>query len=402
MQSDDRELKKICCEIGLLTDRSGELCSKCEDGKLEYKKGRHDGYAYLCSNRCCKRQVSVTANAHGLFLERVPLRKQMIVLYNMIHHNDEGADSWSFDAELDDRGTAEIVRNVQHLVSWWMIRANWLLQVGGPDEDVEADEMSFRSKKRIVDGEVRFDWYRFLGFVRRGSSLYYWGELETRTSKSKKGGGGKLGVEELQAHVLQRGSEAGFRSRCLLHPGSVLHTDTASAYVQLHRLSGHLKYSKFGFWVTQVRHSRKQNDKGQWLPVQYVVRKKVQLRSGQWVWRKGGTQKKDGFWALVRKHVSRRATTTERIDVLRHMAYFYQWLYWQSSDPIADALRGRRCGLPCTDMLTALGALRMRLLQIVGLPAMEAAGKGWYDTYKHAFLDSLPKPSVRRPRKSPE
>ena len=165
-------------------------------------------------------------------------------------------------------------------------------------------------------------------------------------------------------------------------------------------MAKHASYAKFGIWVTQVRHSRKQNEKGQWFPAQYVVRKKVQLISGQWVWRKGGTQKKDGFWALVRKYVSRRGVTTDRVDILRHMAYFDQWRYWQSLDPIADALRGRRSGPPCADMMTALGALRRRLVQIVGLAQLEEAGASWYDKYVHEFLDTLPQPRQRYRSKS--
>ena len=54
-------------------------------------------------------------------------------------------------------------------------------------------------------------------------------------------------------------------------------------------------------------------------PVQFVVRKTVQLLNGDWVWRKGGTQKKDGFWALVRKHVSRRAVPSANLAVLHEM-----------------------------------------------------------------------------------
>ena len=55
-------------------------------------------------------------------------------------------------------------------------------QVGGLNEDVEADEVSFRCIPTEEDGEAKMIWARFVGVVRRGSSLYYWGELETRLS----------------------------------------------------------------------------------------------------------------------------------------------------------------------------------------------------------------------------
>ena len=89
----------------------------------------------------------------------------------------------------------------------------------------------------------------------------------------------------------------------------------------------------------------------------------------------GGTQKKDGFWALVRKHVSRRAVPSANLAVLREMAYFYQWLYWRSTDPIRDANHGRHKEAPATDMLQELGALRRRLLQAVGWRKMRCVAR---------------------------
>ena len=58
------------------------------------------------------------------------------------------------------------------------------------------------------------------------SALYYWGELETRETDARKGGGGKLGTDELEQHVLHRGAALGSRSRPLLdhsyrHSGSL-------------------------------------------------------------------------------------------------------------------------------------------------------------------------------------
>ena len=87
--------------------------------------------------------------------------------------------------------------------------------------------------------------------------------------------------------MLKRGEEVQYASRPLIAPGSAVHTDTASTYMQLHRLKGHERYKRRRYWVTQVRHSRKKSPDGScMLPVQYVVRKFVQLLSGEWVWRK--------------------------------------------------------------------------------------------------------------------
>ena len=108
------------------------------------------------------------------------------------------------------------------------------------------------------------------------------------------------------------------------------------------------------------------------------------------LWRKGGTQKKDGFWALVRKHVSRRAVPSANLAVLREMAYFYQWLYWRSTDPIRDANHGRHKEAPATDMLQELGALRRRLLQAVGWGKMQVCCETWQDYSHEEGLQVLP------------
>ena len=234
-----------------------------------------------------------------------------------------------------------------------------------------------------------------MGVVRRGSSLYYWGELDTRYTTAKQGGGGKLGTEEWQHHMLRRGDKYGYRTRPLIAYGSIVHTDTANTYMQMHRLGKNPVYQHLGLWVTQVRHSRKKNAEGKMQPVQFVVRKKVQLIDGQWVWRKGGTQKKDGFWALVRRHISRRAVPSANLPVLREMAYMYQWLYWQSSDPIADAQAGRHASPRPKDMLLELGQLRKRLRDVVGWQKLNSFAL-WHDHIDEEGLSLLPKVRLRQ------
>ena len=76
---------------------------------------------------------------------------------------------------------------------------------------------------------------------------------------------------ELFHHVLRRGSEADCETRPLIAEGSILHTDTASTYMQLHRCSGKECYRNLQLWVTQVRHSRKKDQNGNWLPVQFCT-----------------------------------------------------------------------------------------------------------------------------------
>ena len=130
------------------------------------------------------------------------------------------------------------------IATWWMLRANIVLQVGGTDEDVESDEISFRCMKGERDGKEKAIWARFLGVVRRGSALYYWGELEVRETEARKGGGGKLGEEEFMHHMLCRAKSVKYDARPLIAPCSIVHTDSASTYMQLHRKLGHDRYKR--------------------------------------------------------------------------------------------------------------------------------------------------------------
>ena len=88
------------------------------------------------------------------------------------------------------------------------------------------------------------------------------------------------------------------------------------------------RYGRLRLWRTWVRHSRKGN-----LPVQFCRLRRVILHDGSKVWRKGGTQKIDGYWALLRKEVARRGVTTANSETLRDMVFFHQFLNWQSADP---------------------------------------------------------------------
>ena len=134
------------------------------------------------------------------------------------------------------------------------------------------------------------------------------------------------------------------------------------------------------------------------LPVQFCIRKKVKVRSGCSQWRKGGTQKKDGFWAIVRKHVARRAVRTTDRDTLRHMSYFFQWLYWRSAHPVADAFKGRRSRAPSMDLFGNLGGMFREARPILGEELFDTHGKDWFSKVSvDAFdiFEGLPCPRKR-------
>ena len=107
----------------------------------------------------------------------------------------------------------------------------------------------------------------------------------------------------------------------------------ADAYRKLHRIHGSGTYRSKRYWHTWV-------ETGEVMPIRFAVRKRILLKDGSVAWRKGGTQKKDGFFAGLRKHVARRAHATVDRNTLREMCYFYQWVYWRTTDPERDAIRG--------------------------------------------------------------
>jgi hypothetical protein len=235
-------------------------------------------------------------------------------------------------------------------------------------------------------------WLRLLCAGRRGSSLVYMGWLEDRLADNTKGGGGKISDREVEEQVLRTNlRQLGYVPRPLLAPWGVWHTDGAQAYRALHRETGTDTYRALGYWHTWVRHSRKKNpETGKMMPVQFCVRKKIKVKNGATEWRKGGTQKKDGFFALLRRLVSRRACTTVNRRTLRGMLYFFQWQYWRTRDPEQDALRGHhdKKQAPLFDLLFELGQLRKRLREKLGDEAL--MDDKWLEKAETTIFRDLP------------
>ena len=172
------ELCSWCFDAGFIWDRRGDICPKCK----EYDLTMHpDKASYVCSGpkRRCRHEETVTSREPGLFLERVPLAKQLQVLYRMVYHNSPGSREIAADVDMDDGVVLHIMKHARGIATFWMRRANALLQIGGVDMDCELDEVSFRSKKVSVpteegnDVEEKVFWWRFLAGARRGSFLVY-------------------------------------------------------------------------------------------------------------------------------------------------------------------------------------------------------------------------------------
>ena len=401
----ESELAVWCFEKGFLEDRRDTLCPKCrvKDLKLHAVQA-----TYMCKDlQKCRYAEACTRREPGLFAEKVSLSKQMQIIYRMIYHNAPGKRECAADADLDPEVVARIQKHVRQIASYWMVRANVLLQVGGEDMDCEADEICFRSKRVEVENdegesEQKIMWIRFLSVARRGSSLVYFNDLEDRYTAAGQGGGGKIQETEVAHHFLRAWlRDLGHEPRPLLARWSVLHTDGADAYRKLHRETGMLeKYGAFHWWHTWVRHSKKKcKETGVMLPVQFAVRKMIKLKNGRIAWRKGGTQKKDGWFAGVRKHVARRSHATDDRNGIRELVYFYQWCYWRTRDPEADAIRGchDKAQAPLFDLLSEFGKLRSRLRAQLGDDLL--AKPDWlHSSADEELLANLPKPHLGHSR----
>ena len=137
------------------------------------------------------------------------------------------------------------------------------------------------------------------------------------------------------------------------------------------------------------------------MPIQFVVLRRIKRRDGQYEWRKGGTQRKDGFWQLVRRHVSRRSVNTCHEDTMEHMCYFFQWLYWRSDDPVRDAWKGRRTELAGADRLAALGQIRRQVREQLGDDLLRLHGNRWDEALQGRAMEGLPEVKKRLRSKGP-
>ena len=81
-----------------------------------FSGNRIDGATYVRPRRCRHRE-SVTQREADIFLARVPLSKEMLVIDLYRYHKLRGADQLAFDAELDDRVVFKLLDNVRSLVN---------------------------------------------------------------------------------------------------------------------------------------------------------------------------------------------------------------------------------------------------------------------------------------------
>ena len=84
----DPDLALWCIDAGFLQDRRGELCPTCHVGKLKLHATKAS-YSCSAAQSKCRHEETCTRREAGLFLEKVPLGKQMQVIYGMLRSHSQ-------------------------------------------------------------------------------------------------------------------------------------------------------------------------------------------------------------------------------------------------------------------------------------------------------------------------
>ena len=264
------------------------------------------------------------------------------------------------------------------------------LQLGGVGVDVEMDEVCFRWRKIKKDGETFSRVERYLCTAERVGRKMLLVPLPVK-DVAVGGRTGAISNEELYDAIFPRGRPP------VLLPGTIVHTDSAKAYrnlgwqgapateelpqglaeelvgerpspwrwesqeeaderaeaeaaEELHTLAGRTeawasRYRHLRLVHTAVVHKKRPGRKRQ-----YVVMRRCNLQPedanvlraagtdpflvGNATWRKGGTQKVDGYWRLLRQRVANRGVNSGLADQTRTRVLVHQWSH--AAGPAAD------------------------------------------------------------------
>jgi len=303
---------------------------------------------------------------------------------------------WARAAEPSSEQLAEDAF-VDHpkLVSGWLADArrvvaaaqtesNANVQLGGVGVEVELDEICFRARwAQDEDGHWGKEWIRYIAAYERHTGRIVLKQLPVRFAKGGgQGGGGALSSEELHDFLFRPGGTP------LLLPGTIVHTDGARAYRDLHwtldpdfpeqpteelvqrvthtrpsawRLESFqevlereaaerrnfrgrdpvwsAKYAGLRLVHTSVCHTKQ---KGGVARRQFVAVRRVRPHPDDvaayeenrdpWLlegitWRKAGTQTVDGYWTTLRKRGAHRGINTRLRDGLHNAVLVHQWAY---------------------------------------------------------------------------
>ena len=182
------ELTEIGLETGILTNERQETVCSC--GKQKWKiEARNNHCQYRCS---CRKTESVVARDRDIFSQKLPLRSLFGALWLWCSPLNVSPDKGGLVLGVDNRVMRGLFDQFRSWLSPLVDQLNDELLIGGQGQDVEMDEICFRSK--TLDNCVL--WVRYFAMVRRGSSKVFLARLPCRITKAGQGGGGPISVQD--------------------------------------------------------------------------------------------------------------------------------------------------------------------------------------------------------------
>ncbi|CAE7865892.1 unnamed protein product, partial [Symbiodinium necroappetens] len=144
--------------------------------------------------RGCRKTMSVFARDQDFFDAKLSIRAMTGILWIFCSNLHLSPDKSSLLLEVGHRVIRLLFQKFAEFYVPLIDRLNGSLTVGGLGQDVELDEISFRSVGR-AHGIV---WLRYLAVVRRGSALVWIEPLPYRISSAGQGGGGPISLQEMR------------------------------------------------------------------------------------------------------------------------------------------------------------------------------------------------------------
>ena len=161
-----------------------------KDKRQKWKiEARNNHCQYRCS---CRKTESVVARDRDIFSQKLPLRSLFGALWLWCSPLNVSPDKRGLVLGVDNRVMRDLFDQFRSWLSPLVDQLNDELLIGGQDQDVEMDEICFRSK--TLDNCVL--WVRYFAMVRRGSSKVFLARLPYRITKAGQGGGGPISVQD--------------------------------------------------------------------------------------------------------------------------------------------------------------------------------------------------------------
>ena len=145
LASNPAEIVEICLEVGILKDGRLDPCEWCEktNWRIESKK---DHAAYRCKTKDCRSSKSVLSHDLDLFNKKLALRSLIGALWLFLSPLNVSPDQAGLVLGVDNRTVRDLFVSFRKWLTPIVDRLNEELIIGGAGNDVELDEVSFRSK----------------------------------------------------------------------------------------------------------------------------------------------------------------------------------------------------------------------------------------------------------------